>query len=250
MAAISGDSRESEWLRQRCSIAVVRGNAASVLLTANRTSDSQECKKAANPSRDEPSDDMVTKSNKLSSGRESLTGVSSRAYRSPPLPPFLSFSKELPAQPLASQWKTGEAGKALQQNGGLAQAPVLEPVPASNPSQLKYGSDPLHIGLPNLGNSCYQNATLQLLLGLRPFLSEMVALAPTLDDERCRTLRAVARLMELRQSARVTSISNHLNDLRDVFARIDPAFRGTEVQDANEFLLRLLDTIKEEVDDS
>lgn len=40
------------------------------------------------------------------------------------------------------------------------------------------------------------------------------------------------------------------SDLRDVFARIDPAFRGTEMQDANEFLLRLLDTIKEEVDGS
>ncbi|XP_043226569.1 ubiquitin carboxyl-terminal hydrolase 37-like [Amphibalanus amphitrite] len=35
---------------------------------------------------------------------------------------------------------------------------------------------------------------------------------------------------------------------RDVFADIDPAFRGIEMQDANEFLLRLLDTMKEEID--
>ena len=42
--------------------------------------------------------------------------------------------------------------------------------------------------------------------------------------------------------------SRHLNELRDVFADIDPAFRGTQMQDANEFLLRLLDAIKDEVD--
>ena len=32
-AAVSGERRETEWLLQRCSIAVVRGNAASILLT-------------------------------------------------------------------------------------------------------------------------------------------------------------------------------------------------------------------------
>ena len=33
VSAVSGERRETEWLLQRCSIAVVRGNAASILLT-------------------------------------------------------------------------------------------------------------------------------------------------------------------------------------------------------------------------
>ena len=44
------------------------------------------------------------------------------------------------------------------------------------------------------------------------------------------------------------SLHSRDSDLRDVFADIDPAFRGTEMQDANEFLLRLLDTMKDEID--
>ena len=34
MSAVSGEKRETEWLWQRLSIAVVRGNATSVLLTS------------------------------------------------------------------------------------------------------------------------------------------------------------------------------------------------------------------------
>ena len=46
----------------------------------------------------------------------------------------------------------------------------------------------------------------------------------------------------------LTPVTGCYSELRDVFADIDPAFRGTQMQDANEFLLRLLDTIKDEVD--
>ncbi|KAF0299915.1 Down syndrome cell adhesion molecule-like protein Dscam2 [Amphibalanus amphitrite] len=68
------------------------------------------------------------------------------------------------------------------------------------------------------------------------------------ESGQCRTLCGVAKLMDLRQKALSKLVFSHLNDLRDVFADIDPAFRGTEMQDANEFLLRLLDTMKDEVD--
>ena len=64
--------------------------------------------------------------------------------------------------------------------------------------------------LPNYGNSCYQNATLQSLLGLRPFLSEMVSLISGPESGQCRTLRAVAKLMVLRQKALSKSVSSHL----------------------------------------
>ncbi|XP_043197182.1 ubiquitin carboxyl-terminal hydrolase 37-like [Amphibalanus amphitrite] len=155
-------------------------------------------------------------------------------------------------RPPPSLRKSGEGDKNPQLHCGKAQAASrgLQLVPAIRPLDSDNdGKDPLYIGLPNYGNSCYQNATLQSLLGLRPFLSEMISLISGLDESgQCRTLRAVAKLMVLRQKALSKSVSSHLNDLRDVFADIDPAFRGTEMQDANEFLLRLLDTMKGEID--
>ena len=90
--------------------------------------------------------------------------------------------------------------------------------------------------------------SLQSLLGLWPFLHEVIPFISGPESDQCRTLRAVAKLMVLRQKALSKSVSNHLNNMRDVFADIDPAFRGTDMQDASEFLLRLLDTLKDEID--
>ncbi|KAF0306877.1 Ubiquitin carboxyl-terminal hydrolase 37 [Amphibalanus amphitrite] len=145
--------------------------------------------------------------------------------------------------------KSGEGGKSPQLHCSKAQTASrgLQLIPAMRSLDSdEDGKDPLYIGLPNCGNSCYQNTTLQSLLGLRPFLSEMISDQD--ESGQGRTLRAVAKLMVLRQKALSKSVANHLNDLRNVFADIDPVFQGSEMQDANEFLLRLLDTMKEEID--
>ena len=42
VSAVTGERRETEWLLQRCSIAVIRGNAASILLT--RSSEEERCR--------------------------------------------------------------------------------------------------------------------------------------------------------------------------------------------------------------
>ena len=47
---VTGERRETEWLLQRCSIAVVRGNATSVLLTATAAAQTEET--AAHPADD------------------------------------------------------------------------------------------------------------------------------------------------------------------------------------------------------
>ncbi|XP_043219969.1 ubiquitin carboxyl-terminal hydrolase 37-like [Amphibalanus amphitrite] len=140
--------------------------------------------------------------------------------------------------------QAGSESKAQTTSHDLQLNPVIPPLDSD-----KNSKDPLYIGLPNYGNTCYQNATLQSLLGLQPFQSEMVSLiSGPVESGQCRTLCGVAKLMDLRQKALSKLVFSHLNDLRDVFADIDPAFRGTEMQDANEFLLRLLDTMKDEVD--
>ena len=84
-------------------------------------------------------------------------------------------------------------------------------------------------------------ATLQSLLGLQLFLSEVTSLTTRPESRQCHTLHAVAKLVVLRQKALNKSVSSHLIYLRDVFAKIDPAFSGTEMQDAGEFLLRLVE---------
>ncbi|XP_043203061.1 ubiquitin carboxyl-terminal hydrolase 37-like [Amphibalanus amphitrite] len=193
----------------------------------------------------------------------------------PPLLPgkFDEGSQVLPQGRKPQTDSAGECGQALQpsdrmpptdgpgESSQTPQSPCKRTQTESTGSQLitatrrlesdTSASDPLCIGLPNYGNSCYQNATLQSLLGLTPFLSDMLSLISDLspgENSLCRTLHGVAELMVLRQKGLSRSVSSHLNDLRDVFADIDPAFRGIEMQDANEFLLRLLDTMKEEID--
>ncbi|KAF0291982.1 hypothetical protein FJT64_009923 [Amphibalanus amphitrite] len=67
--------------------------------------------------------------------------------------------------------KSSEGGKTLQLHCSKAQTASrgLQLIPAIRPLDSDGdGKDPLHIGLPNCENSCYQNATLQSLLGLRP----------------------------------------------------------------------------------
>ena len=75
-----------------------------------------------------------------------------------------------------------------------------------------------------------------------------MSLIGSLEVNQSRTVRAVAKLMLLRQKALPKSVSGHFNELRDVFADIHPAFRGTQMQDANKFLFRRLDAVKDELD--
>ena len=144
--------------------------------------------------------------------------------------------------PASSPRRSRESNNTPRGSGNLQRTPFIRP---GGPDQ--HDEDPLFIGFPNDSNLCYQNAALQSLLGLPPFLNDMVSLMSVLKNSSCRTSRAVAKLMVLRQEGLSDSVFNHLNDTRDLFGDIDHAFRGTQMQDANEFLLCLLNTIKDEI---
>ena len=314
ITARTGERRDTAWLRQRLSLAIARGNSASVLATApsgynNNRQSNNSYRNDYSPGGSRGRGGWRKQPPSHSSGGKAYQHEGSQRWRSPPRRPpsplrarendspllrrpnqsprrrdqspseakraRLSHSAErgpirpgkensegqLPSasttrfggesggcRPAGQQMrpprKADEGGTALY-DGKAQAARKLQLIPAvRSPNPNKHGTDPLYVGLPNYGNSCYQNATLQSLLGLRPFLSEMMSLITDHEGDQCCT-RAVAKLNAPTEGPHK---SRHLNELRDVFADIDPAFRGTQMQDANEFLLRLLDAIKDEVD--
>ncbi|KAF0290804.1 Ubiquitin carboxyl-terminal hydrolase 2 [Amphibalanus amphitrite] len=145
MAAVTGDQREMEWLWQRLSIAIVRGNAASVLLGC-ATDPSQQHLSAERPNRVSAEQQLATAAGSRRSGCSGGSRlVASQQRWSPPSPKKLE-----------------EESRALQLHGGKAHtARELQLTPAADPD--KHGNDPLYTGLPNYGNSCYQNATMYVV---------------------------------------------------------------------------------------
>ena len=269
ISARTGERRETAWLRQRLSIAIVRGNAASVLATAPQQRRSQPRRWSPDCESESPSLQRMSGPPRCGDGTPQPsdaepTGLppsphgadrSGRGNEQQHLSVNQQHQQQLPVdsqqmQPQSSPRKSGEDTKALQpyrrkaQTAAELQLTQTIRTACTDPHE----KDPLYIGLPNLGNSCYQNATLQSLLGLRPFQNELMSLISRPEIDQCRTLHALTKLIALRQRARSKSIFSHLIDLRDAFSYIDPAFRGTEMQDAGEFLLRLLDTMKDEID--
>ncbi|KAF0301453.1 Ubiquitin carboxyl-terminal hydrolase 37 [Amphibalanus amphitrite] len=240
LTAASGDKRETEWLWQRLSIAVMRGNATSVLLTSGLLP--QQVNTTTNTASVKPPAVALA----TSPAAEAAKSLAGGAPASVPTPTSsYSSGKSYQNDDSGSRWRSSPRRSSSPLRARENELP--SPRWLSDVSRRGGGSPhPPKARRPRPSRS---NATLQSLLGLRPFLSEMVSLIsdPGVSDQ-CRTLRAVAKLMVLRQKALSKSVFSHLNDLRDVFAEIDPAFRGIEMQDANEFLLRLLDTLKEEID--
>ena len=247
LTSATGDQRETAWLWQRVSIAIIRGNAAAIRGSAPQTAshppviyNSVNCRPAYAQLTNPPIADKRQNSSTTPSMTPSPEPTNSDHTTA-------GNDVDCSSGNDGAEAENGSGGSGNDNGDGVGED-IDTARDTTDPG--KHGKDPLHIGLPNLGNSCYQNATLQLLLGLRPFLSEVTSLSSRPQSDQCRTLHAIAKLITLRQKSLGKSVSRHLIDLRDVFAEIDPAFRGTEMQDASEFLLRLLDVMKDEVDAS
>ena len=199
MSQSTGDRRETAWLWQRISIAIIRGNAASIRGSVVLS--------------DTPIKVHYSQSYQMTANGGNFSAQSPPRGASPQAP---RNELLIPAKPYV------DPGKHLD--------------------------DPLLIGFPNYGNACYQNATLQSLLGLHPFLRDMMPLISDPARGQCHTLGAVAKLMVLRQKSLRNQIPCHLETLRNTFTDIDPAFSGADMQDAGEFLVRLLNTLQGEMD--
>ncbi|XP_036399243.1 ubiquitin carboxyl-terminal hydrolase 37-like [Megalops cyprinoides] len=106
--------------------------------------------------------------------------------------------------------------------------------------------DDTQLGLPNIGNTCYMNATLQCLFGLHHFINEIRrpgVWRPELGSHLFKSLSDV-------HSARASGNMHHKAELLRTFkmavANGFGDFSGDEQQDAHEFLSVLLSQLKEE----
>ena len=103
-------------------------------------------------------------------------------------------------------------------------------------------------GFRNIGNTCYINAVLSALLGLRPFVTDVLSsiplFAPRLDQSSL--FSALSAIMHQRQVEGDDKPATPRR-LKDAIARRSAQFAGFAQQDAHEFLADCLDGLQEEM---
>jgi len=137
-------------------------------------------------------------------------------------------------------------------NMGISQSIDLTST-SQNSAEKSTVIEPHTIGFQNLGNTCYLAATLQTLVGLPNVVSEACHLRKQIENTATTSSDNLASLPSLPivspfvelchalQSGKDCRANKRLRDLKADIAKVDKTFDGTQMQDANEFLGRLLD---------
>ena len=231
ITASTGERRETEWLRQRLSVALVRGNAAAVLATATTA-------------RVKANDSQCSSSNRI---RE-LT-------RPPTPPPSMAGRLAVAAKPTASQAPTKPTPRLMSAPGlDTSSLPVSAPQ-ADRPCQSEPPASPsrpltpasvaeataVHQrrGLVNLGNTCFMNAVLQALYHSNQFRSEVLEARPTASQPHLAAIQRVFAFLAFSERPACNA-----GDFQR--AVLPPRFQQGRQHDCSEFLQYLLDKIHEE----
>lgn len=100
---------------------------------------------------------------------------------------------------------------------------------------------------PPGSNRCWMNATLQMLLGMEPFMEELECFCLRCDqNNRCAVLQSFFEVMKYRRWRRRLSLRSALRHLFHSLGMLDAMFLSDRQQDATEFLLRFLDLFREQ----
>jgi hypothetical protein len=115
-----------------------------------------------------------------------------------------------------------------------------------------------HVGLRNMGNTCYLNSAIQMLFSVRPFLVAMSKFHKTvhsLSDQTISTplLESVLDLAQRMGVLQPTSLLEKLNSAADpsqlkrTLDNLTDKFKGYEQRDSHEFAATFIDLLHEEV---
>ena len=121
-----------------------------------------------------------------------------------------------------------------------------------------FQNKPAHeIGFKNIGNSCYLSAVLQSLTGIPQIINESYnfqTLLSTFNEEaeimksNGKIFREINRFFLYYSVGNEASTNDTIVKIKTELEKIDAAFSGRRMQDANEFFIRLIDVVSESCD--
>ena len=207
ITSVTGDRREMEWLLQRCSIAVVRGNAASVLLGAAAEDTG---KTLAEEIMDESPEGQCERT----VWRDRKTEINCRQTQDSKITKLYLRKDHQPLQQF-------------------------------NPTSSAASRSGIATGLENLGNTCYMNAVIQVLAHTPDLVSHLSDKSPRNENSQIaghsKLVQEVAQLLEVISSGKLRLTSPHR--LRAELNVRGMELSNSHMHDAHEFLIRLFELL-------